>query len=562
MGTLLDAGLINAAMATFLAVCAAGLACACRRPALTHGLWVLVLLKLLTPSLVPVPLPWSIPDKPSPQPEAAPAELVLPAELAEPPRSLPHPAVMGEATLPVLPPTPEPREVEARETSPAVAEVETAPDTPAPTAAPPPSWRGVVAFVWLAGSLVWFGRALFYIARFRRLLRHAQPPPAQLQERVSRLAGRLGLRRCPAVWLVPGEVSPMVWALGRAPRLLFPARLLERLDEEQQATLFVHELAHVRRRNHWVRFVELLATGLYWWHPVVWWARREVHEAEEQCCDAWVVWSLAGAGRAYALALLQTVDFFSRARSLLPVGASGIGPVPHLRRRLTMIMQAKTPRSLSWAGCAAVFGLGLLALPLLPVRGQPPAPPPPAQGAASQDARDREIEALKSALRILEDQKRAEQADRKALPKADPAEVKKAKEEADQLAKQVEVKRQELQAVTEKYKLAVDRLSRLTGTPAHSSLGNFNWGPLQLDYGWSKPNDLSSQLNNLYNWSNLPQLRQWPAYQNYAIQPPGVAPAKDKKTADIEKKLDQLFKEVEELRREIKRGTPKTPPAS
>src|SRR5262249_49103398 len=150
----------------------------------------------------------------------------------------------------------------------------------------------------------------------------------------------------------------------------------------------------LRRRDHWVRLVELAATGLYWWHPVVWWARRELHEAEEQCCDAWVVAVLRGAGRAYALALLEAVAFFSHARSALPAAASGIGQVPHLKRRLTMILQGTSPRSLSWAGCLGVFALGLL-LPVLPVGAQqPPGKDPTKRADPGGDDRARKIEDL------------------------------------------------------------------------------------------------------------------------------------------------------------------------
>src|SRR4051794_37684068 len=60
MPTLLDLGLSNAVLATGLAVIAAILGRLCRRPALVHSLWLLVLLKLLTPAFVPVPLPWSL----------------------------------------------------------------------------------------------------------------------------------------------------------------------------------------------------------------------------------------------------------------------------------------------------------------------------------------------------------------------------------------------------------------------------------------------------------------------------------------------------------------------
>src|SRR5439155_24399199 len=84
------------------------------------------------------------------------------------------------------------------------------------------------------------------------------------------------------------------------------------------------------------------------------------------CCDAWVVSQLPGAGKTYATALLETLDFLSGARPATPLLASGIGQVSDLKRRLTMIMCASTPRALSWRGTLAVLALGLLVLPLLP----------------------------------------------------------------------------------------------------------------------------------------------------------------------------------------------------
>jgi beta-lactamase regulating signal transducer with metallopeptidase domain len=196
---------------------------------------------------------------------------------------------------------------------------------------------------------------------------------------------------------------------------LFPAKLLDRLDVEQRSALLVHELAHLRRRDHWVRFLEMAVMAVYWWHPVVWWARHQLHEAEEQCCDAWVVWALTSGGRgsrrasrSYALALLHTVDFFSHARPTLPAPASGVGQVPHLRRRLTMIMNGNTSKSLSAAGRLAVLAVGLL-LPLVPIQAQQP---PSDQD--RRDPRDQQIQNLRKAIQALEEQQRAEQAERAA----------------------------------------------------------------------------------------------------------------------------------------------------
>src|SRR5205085_5012588 len=122
-----------------------------------------------------------------------------------------------------------------------------------------------------------------------------------------------------------------------------------RLDPPQQSALLVHELAHLYRRDHWVRWLEIIVTVLYWWHPAVWWARRELRDAEEQCCDAWVVWLMPGANRHYAAALLDTLEFVSSPPSLKarpPLAAAFGGVWPHRR-------PANRPRVPVWASGTA-----------------------------------------------------------------------------------------------------------------------------------------------------------------------------------------------------------------
>ena len=105
---------------------------------------------------------------------------------------------------------------------------------------------------------------------------------------------------------------------------------------------------------------------------------RALREAEEQCCDAWVVWAIPGAARTYAEALLDTVDFLSGAEPSVPWAASGLGHVRHLKRRLVMILNGTTPRALSWSGVLATLGLCAALLPLSPSwADEPPDTEPP-----------------------------------------------------------------------------------------------------------------------------------------------------------------------------------------
>jgi beta-lactamase regulating signal transducer with metallopeptidase domain len=553
MPTLLQIGLSNVLVASALAVVA--FACSrCRRPALAHGLWLLVLLKLVTPALIPVRVPWfdrgvasspagaSLSTRQSRPSASAGSEQLTSNQLAwtESVPTDPFPPLAdGEADI----------QAEAADL-PALTAAENEPASVPET--PPTSWWTVAAWTWLAGSCLWFAGVVLSIHRSRRLLRSARPASAPVQSQAGELARRLGLKRCPRVWLVPGAVSPMVWALGGAPRLLFPSKLLDRLDADQRAALLLHELAHVRRRDHWVRLVELIALGLYWWCPVAWWARRELREAEEQCCDAWVVWASAGAGHDYALALLQTVAFVSNARLPLPMGASGIGHVPQLRRRLTMIMQGRTPRSLSVVGWAGLLGLGLFLLPLMPARAQDKSDPfkKVVLGDDKQDPRDQKIEQLKKAIKELEDQKAAEKkkgpdkgANFKPAPETAP-EVQKLLAAAADLKKQIGAKRQELEDLEVKMKQILRALKQynIYSTPEHEKNGKLPKDP--TDKGYKKPADKKG-----YDKYELEKKIYDKSGDKKAFT--------DKKSMDLEMKVNMLMKEVELLRQEIRKLNPK-----
>jgi len=352
--SLLSSALSNAVVASLLAVIVAAVARICRRPAVVHALWLLVLLKLLTPPLVPLPVTWlRTPDATPVVAEALP----LPGEPAEPPASL---AETAEESV-----TPE------------------ADSAPADSAIVV-SWSSVVLICWLCGSLAWWTIAGARLIRFHRLLQAARTAPETVQEQARRLAALLGLRRCPPVLFVSAPLTPMLWALGLSPRLLVPVELWRRLCVQQQDTLLAHELAHLRRGDHWVRRLEFVVLGLYWWHPVVWWARRRLQEAEEECCDARVIALLPDAASAYASVLVETVAFLSQTRAAALLGASGAGQVPLLKRRLTMILTANSSEKSSRVAFWSVLGLGALLLPLTPGSAQPEAPAPPEQPAAAE----------------------------------------------------------------------------------------------------------------------------------------------------------------------------------
>jgi len=364
----IEIALANVIVAALLALMAWAAGLWGRRPALTHALWLLVFVKLITPPLFQYPLPWPAPSLTNEAPvivamHAVPIE-PLPGfnEVPHEPESVvpqreaaPDEAPIDEAFVPIV----EPIALPPIDENPAPA-VE--PILESTTTWP---WLEMITITWLVGSCLWLTLAIGRMMRFQRLLRFALPAPMPIQQLASELAEALNIR-CPDVCVLAGNVSPMLWTLGGKPRLLLPAALVERMSADPMATLLAHELAHWRRRDDRVRWLEFIVLALYWWCPLVWWARRELHQAEEECCDAWVVAVLPDSAKTYALALVETVDFLSEAPADLPLAASGVGRVRLLKRRLTMILQGKTPRALTVTGMLVVAAVGVLLLPLIP----------------------------------------------------------------------------------------------------------------------------------------------------------------------------------------------------
>jgi beta-lactamase regulating signal transducer with metallopeptidase domain len=362
---LLTLGLANAAAATVLAILIAGAGrVLARRPAVLHCLWMLVLLKLVTPPLFEVPIPHegilALAFDRSREAALAPdpTEFEIAFGQGNEDASL-EPAVPG-ASLDL-----EPFGATVAEAS-ATSSLRDLGG----------GWRGILlglASLWLAGTAATLVLAGVRITRFGLVLRAAYPADEEVQVEVQELAGRLDLPQAPRAWWIDANMTPMLWAVVCKPRLIIPRALWKRLDAGQRSMLLLHELAHLRRGDHVVRLLELLVTALYWWLPVVWWGRRALRDAEEQCCDAWVVWAFPDGARAYAETLLETVDFLNPSRSPEPLLASGFGGAQHLRRRVTMIMLGTTPRRLGWASGLGAFALSAMLLPVSPSWAQKPA---------------------------------------------------------------------------------------------------------------------------------------------------------------------------------------------
>src|SRR5262249_14409977 len=148
------------------------------------------------------------------------------------------------------------------------------------------------------------------------------------------------------------------------PVILLPAGLLPRLGPGEARSILAHELMHLRRGDHWLRRLELFVVALYWWLPLAWWARRELRDAEEQCCDGAVVSRWPDAADTYARSMWQAIEYLAERPARAPRFASSLGYGASLKRRFIMLTRRRVPFRMSRTSWLVVIVAALLVLPV------------------------------------------------------------------------------------------------------------------------------------------------------------------------------------------------------
>lgn len=307
------------------------------RPAVQHLLWVVVLLKLVTPPLVV--WPWSV------------AELrgtVSDARLHEPSAEV----ALAQASPEVFAPVP----------------LETAANLPANAVPSAKNWNFSILpwSIWGLGA-IWFGGAVVtLVSQLRmirchaRLIRGGTEAPRMLQEQVAALAREIGVRS-PQIWMVAGINSPMVWCLGQV-TLLWPESLSSPEDCQRLHSVIAHELAHLRRCDHWIAWLDLAARIVWWWNPLYWFVSRRVCESAEMACDAMAISTNERERTRYAKLLLEFSTSFP---NVSPVPALGVGgnSARSFERRLAMILTDRVSGSRPLWAIVTATALAMSTLP-------------------------------------------------------------------------------------------------------------------------------------------------------------------------------------------------------
>ena len=434
MQHLLQFGLSNAAAAAVLAVLATVATRVWRNPHFAYALWLVVLLRLVAPPLLPVGLP--VPSGLRRVFASRCRQCVSRRTRVRPPVDGVESVALTESNrakdtggpkLPPVAPEPDRPDLSTRagdvRVSEFVAQTPVLEDRGDPEGAPPrgslgmsqdvskgvsqlsasrwPSMANLVAVAWLSGTLCYLLLTALRVRRFSRVLRRARRDvPAGVAAEAAEVAAAVGLRRVPRLAFAEAALPPMVWP-GWRPVVLLPEALFTSLGADARRLLLWHEFLHLRRRDHLVRWFEVGVVGLYWWNPVAWWAVARLQQAEEDCCDAAILVAHPHESARYGETLVSVAQFLSAGTLPTPSLSLGVARNHHIKRRLTMILHGPRWPELSKTRLAAfsLLGAALVAVTWTAAKAQtaPAAPAPAPARACRPHLRRRRPERLPTA---------------------------------------------------------------------------------------------------------------------------------------------------------------------
>ncbi len=193
--------------------------------------------------------------------------------------------------------------------------------------------------------LLWFIIVLFRAVKIvrsvkyiRRIAHHKTHAPGFLwQEKITSFCKTLNIKR--TVLLLESELVKVPMVLGHLkPVILIPFGLLTQLPPAQLEAVLLHELAHIRRHDYFVNFLQSIAETVFFFNPGLLWISAILREEREHCCD-----DIALAQTNNKQQFIEALISFKEYSLYAPAGTMAFpGKNNQLMQRVTRILDKRT----------------------------------------------------------------------------------------------------------------------------------------------------------------------------------------------------------------------------
>ena len=268
-------------------------------------------------------------------------------------------------------------------------------------------WNIPLRYPWACACLLYLAGVIILLApvfmgrlRVRRWIDEGAPI---LDERVidicEELSGRFGLRR--AVMAVESEhVSVPFTIRFFHPVIVIPKGFPESLSDSELRAVLAHETAHIRRGDSLIGTVTVIIRALFFFHPGVWLAGREIAALAEHSCDDLAL-DVAETPVSYARLVARIAEHATTRSTTMEYASGIIFSRKSFLRRVEIILSHRkgTIRKLSRPALIGVVfagGLSLAAAFALPL-GDAGKQPEAVKASGKSDTNGRAVQLAKAA---------------------------------------------------------------------------------------------------------------------------------------------------------------------
>lgn len=147
----------------------------------------------------------------------------------------------------------------------------------------------VLLFIWVTGILSMAVLTLQSQLRIRQIIKSALPVQnRQVKLIYNECLSTIGISKNIRLYSSAYIQSPISVGLLK-PCIVLPIQMISGLQEKEIRFILLHELQHYRHRDIAVNYLMCLARVIYWFHPLVWLALKEMRNDREVACDAAVL---------------------------------------------------------------------------------------------------------------------------------------------------------------------------------------------------------------------------------------------------------------------------------
>lgn len=220
-----------------------------------------------------------------------------------------------------------------------------------------PSVFGLILFgIWLSGILAMLLLMAKSIARLNTLKKSALPLQShKVRILFNNCLDDLKIERDIPIYSAAFLKTPIIVGLFH-PRIYLPLHLISDFNAAEMRYILLHELQHYKHRDALASCLMNLIGLLYWFHPLVWYALKEMRDDREVACDTSVLELLdENDYEDYGNTLINFAEKISLTHFPFTAGISGT--MKQMRKRILHISSYQKPTTPEKIKASVVFAV-------------------------------------------------------------------------------------------------------------------------------------------------------------------------------------------------------------